>query len=97
MKVYKLYKSDKPTKKYMVITPEQKKIYFGASGYEDYTTHKSNIRKNRYILRHQNNEDWTPTGMNTAGWWSRWILWNKPSLMEAIKFIEKNFNIIILT
>ena len=41
---YSLYNSNRKTKKYMVITPDNYKVHFGASGYEDYTIHKDNER-----------------------------------------------------
>ena len=86
-----LYLSDKPHKKYVVKFPDGKKIYFGAPKYEDYTIHKNNKRKQNYIKRHAKNEDWT--NKKTAGFWSRWLLWEKPNLGDAIKNIEKEFNL----
>ncbi len=71
-----------------------KTVNFGERGYEDYTTHRDPDRKERYIKRHQKNEDWT--NPLTAGFWSRWLLWNKPSLKESIDDIERNFNINII-
>ncbi len=35
MKKYFPYKSDKPDNKYYIITNDDKKVYFGASGYSD--------------------------------------------------------------
>jgi hypothetical protein len=49
MKKYYPYKSDKPNKKYYIITNDNKKVYFGASNYSDFTQHKNEDRKN-YIL-----------------------------------------------
>ena len=91
--MYKLEKSTRSDKKYMVTTPSGKKIHFGASGYEDYTIHKDNFRKDRYISRHQSNEDWTLNGIDTAGFWSRWILWNLPTIEESITNVERQFGI----
>ena len=53
---YKPYISDKPDKKYYIITKTGKKVYFGSSAYEDYTTHKDPKRKEAYIQRHKKNE-----------------------------------------
>ena len=53
--------------------------------------HKNEGRKNRYILRHEKNEDWSKSGINTAGFWSRWLLWNKPSIKESYEDIKKRF------
>ena len=93
--VYKLKKSTRKDKKYMVILPEGKTVHFGADGYSDYTKHKDPERKKRYIARHKENEKWGKRGIDTAGFWSRWILWNIPTLKDSIKDIEKRFNITI--
>jgi len=88
---YILSKSNLKTKKYKILTPDGHTIQFGAYGYEDYTIHKDDKRKERYIMRHQANEDWnTP---NSAGFFARWILWNKKSLSASINDTEKRFNI----
>ncbi len=54
---YHPYKSDKQGKKYYIITESNRKIYFGASGYSDFTIHKDEQRKQRYINRHKTNEN----------------------------------------
>ena len=93
MQKYYPYKSDKPNKKYFIITKDNKKIYIGASGYSDFTIHKEEARKQRYINRHKNNEDWTKSGIDTAGFWSRWLLWNKKTIQDSYKDIKNNFKI----
>ena len=93
MQKYFPYKSDKPNKKYFIMTIDNKKIYFGASGYSDFTIHKDEERKQRYINRHKNNEDWTKSGIDTAGFWSRWLLWNKPTIKNSYLDIKEIFNI----
>ena len=100
MKIY-IKNSDKPDKKYLAEIHDKniEKIYFGAVGYEDFTTHKDIDRKKRYINRHKKNEDWTKSGIKTAGFFSRWVLWNKPTLKESIDFLNKkykNINFIIM-
>lgn len=49
----KLYISDKPNKKYYVLN-DNKKIYFGQTGYEDYTKHKDEKRRQLYLKRANN-------------------------------------------
>jgi hypothetical protein len=88
---YYPYKSDKPDKKYYIITNKNKKVYFGAAGMSDYTIHKDEARKQRYINRHQKNENWND--INTAGAWSRWLLWNKPSIRASYSDIKSRFNL----
>ena len=90
---YHPYKSDKANKKYFIITKDNNKVYSGASGYSDFTIHKDEARKQRYINRHKNNEDWTKSGIDTAGFWSRWLLWNKPTIKNSYLDIKEKFNI----
>lgn len=95
--VFILQRSPKKDKKFMVVTPSGKKIYFGATGYSDYTKHKDIERKERYVTRHRRNEKWGLDGVLTAGFWARWVLWNKPSLEASIKDTERRFGITIKT
>ena len=90
---YHPYKSDKPEKKYYIITNSGRKIYFGAAGMSDFTKHKDEARKQRYINRHKNNEMWGQSGIDTAGFWSRWLLWNKKTIKESYNDIKNRFNI----
>ena len=50
----KLFISDKPNKKYYVLDENNKKVYFGATGYEDYTKHKDEERRKAYRNRAEN-------------------------------------------
>ena len=88
---YHPYKSDKPNKKYYIITNNNKKVYFGQASASDFTLHKNEARKQLYLNRHKNNENWTKSGIDTAGFWSRWLLWNKPSIKESYEDIKKRF------
>ena len=81
--------SDKPTKKFEARIDGKKSIHFGAKNYEDYTIHKNPERKERYIDRHSKNEDWN--NPLTAGFYSRWILWNKPTITESIRDTNRRF------
>ena len=97
---YLLTNSTRKDKKYMVyqVDNQNKKIgnvvHFGAVGYEDYTIHKDDKRRDNYIRRHQEREDWTD--LNSAGTWSRFILWGEPSISKSINKMGKMFNIKIL-
>jgi len=82
---FKITRSKNKNKKYTVIY-NGKKIDFGDSRYSDYTQHKDPKRKALYIERHKKREDWKDP--NTAGWWSRFYLWNKPTKQEAKLDIE---------
>ena len=90
--IIQLSKSTRVGKKYMVKV-EDKIIHFGQAGASDYTEHKDKERKQRYLARHKNRENWTKSGINTAGFWSRWLLWGEPTIAASIKKIQKKFNV----
>ena len=73
-----------------------KTIHFGADGYLDYTQHGDRERKELYISRHQatGREQWD--NPLSAGFWSRWLLWQEPSIEESKKYIQKKFKIKII-
>ena len=89
----KLYKSDKKNKKYVVIIDDKKVIYFGAAGYSDYLHHNDHNRMLNYLSRHSKNENWEISGIETPGFWSRYLLWNKPTLEDSIKDLKSRFGI----
>ena len=94
MKYYYPYISkDKPEKKYYIITKNEKKVYFGAAGMSDFTIHKDEARKQRYIKRHEKNESkyWNKSGIDTPSFWSRFLLWEKPTIKESYQDIKKRF------
>ena len=87
-----LERSKLPEKKYRVIIGN-KTINFGAKTYSDYTIHKDEERMHRYVTRHKSRENWKKSGIKTAGFWSRWLLWNKPSFRGSINDIQKRFGV----
>ncbi len=99
MTIVYLQKSSKPEKKFMVTVVHNdgthKKVHFGLSGFSDYTIHKDKARMKRYEGRHKARENWGITGIDTAGFWSKWILWSEPSLDKAVKNTAKKFKITI--
>jgi len=90
-KQYYPYPATDGKHKYYIITESGKIIKFGAKGYSDYTIHKDEARRLRYVARHENNENWTKSGINTAGFWSKHLLWNKKTISESYKYIKNNF------
>ena len=92
-----LNKSTNPSKKFMVTITNSsgttKTVHFGANGYSDYTIHKDPERMKRYDSRHKSRENWGKSGIHTAGFWSKWILWSKPSLSGAIRYTSEKFGI----
>lgn len=90
-KPYYPYQANDNKHKYYIATKSGKRVYFGANGYSDYTIHKDPERKKRYIERHRKNENWTKSGIDTAGFWSRWLLWNEPTIKLSYEDIKKRF------
>ena len=68
-----------------------KTVSFGAKGYSDFTIHKDEQRKQRYLDRHKKNERWGANDYDTAGFLSRYILWNQPTLRDSIKDVNNKF------
>lgn len=68
-----------------------KTVRFGAKGYSDFTKHKDEERKQRYINRHRKNEDWNDP--MKGGTLAKEILWNKPTLKASIDDYKKKFNL----
>jgi hypothetical protein len=77
-----------PPKKWTAHFPDGRSVSFGASGYEDYTMHHDKVRMERYLTRHQKRENWSDP--YSAGFWSRWLLWSKPTMNAAIRETEKH-------
>ena len=85
-------RSTNKNKKYTAIVEDgdkTKTIHFGQAGASDYTIHKDATRKERYLKRHRKNENWDDP--NTAGYFSKNLLWNKPSIQESFKDMKKKF------
>jgi len=81
--------SKRPGKKYKAVIDNQKTIHFGSKGASDFTLHQNENRKQSYINRHRKNEDWTDP--NTAGFYAKNILWNKPTIQASIKDTNQRF------
>ena len=84
-------KSKRKDKKFEAIVDGKKTVHFGAAGMSDYTMHKDPERKDRYINRHKKNENWGKSGVMTAGFLSRFFLWNKTTKTSSIQDLNKKF------
>lgn len=91
-----LSKSNQEGKKYKAVFYDEnrqkiKTTHFGAVGYQNFTQHKDEDRKQAYLARHKNNENWND--YKSAGSLSRHLLWNKPSLSASYNDYVKKFNL----
>lgn len=67
---------------------------YGYSSYLDYSKTDGDLAKERrdlYLTRHKKNESWDKP--MTAGALSRWILWEEPTLTEAVKKFREKFDL----
>ena len=78
-------RSDRAGKKWQARLESGKTVHFGASGYQDFTQHGDTKRRESYLARHRPNQDWSKDGINTAGFWARHLLWEKPTVRGAAK------------
>lgn len=91
MKLLSVKSSTRPDKKFMATFDDGKVVHFGARGMSDFTKHRDEDRKQRYLDRHRQNENWR--NPQTPGALSRWILWNKPTLTASIADFKKRFRL----
>ena len=95
-KFVKIKKADDHKHKYEVKllnqkTNKVKTVKFGAYGMNDFIAYNkidkqlAKEKKKNYIQRHKSREDWTKKGIDTAGYWAKNILWNKPTFSDSLK------------
>lgn len=68
----RLFISPLSSKKYMYITPENRRIHFGYMGMEDYTRHRDPERRRRFLLR---NARWKHAPLYSAAHMSYFLTW----------------------
>ena len=81
-------RSGRQGKKWQALLPSGKAVHFGATGYQDFTQHGDAKRRESYLARHKTGQDWTKSGVNTAGFWARHLLWEKPSIRGAARALS---------
>jgi hypothetical protein len=75
----------------MAVFDDGTKTHFGLKGAFTFADGAPESKRNAYIARHRVNEDWTdPT---KAGTLSRFILWEKKGLNDAIDNFKKKFGV----
>ena len=80
--------SSKKEKKQMAIIDGSKTIHFGNKAYQDYTIHKDDERKQRYLARHKKDNYNNPL---YPSFYSTNLLWNKPTISESIRDTNKRY------
>ena len=88
--------SDSKTKKYtatfMLSSGKEKKVSFGAKGYDDYTIKKDKEQRDRYRKRHA--KDLKTGDPMRAGYLSYYLLWgDSTSLKQNIKNYKQRFKL----
>lgn len=96
MRLVSLRKAQDNIHKYVAVVEQdngqQRTIRFGQAMASDFTKHRSETRKNRYLDRHRANEDWNDP--LTAGFWSRHLLWgDTTSLSKNLEITKKRFDL----
>jgi len=96
MELLSVSKSDRWGKKLMATfktdTGRTRTTHFGASGYEDFTTHHDLKRRDRYRQRHE--KDLKTGDPTKAGYLAYWLLWgDSTSLATNITAYKKKFNL----
>lgn len=93
----KLKPSTRKNKKYMAIFDDGTVTHFGGLGYQDYTTYYkkdpslARSKRNQYIRRHGATESWKdPKAASTL---SRYILWEKPQIKNALAAYKRKFRV----
>ena len=87
-----IQKTNRKDKKLEAVTDGKKTVPFGQKNSSDFTLHKDVERKARYINRHKGmNEDWTKSGSNTAGFYSKHVLWNKDTIQKSVNDLNKKY------
>ena len=79
------------SKKYRAIFSDGDFVDFGASGYDDFTTHGDIKRRDNYRRRHRNDNLSDPKSAGALSWY---LLWgSETSLKQNIKYFKHHFKI----
>ena len=55
--------------------------------------HPTKIHRMMRDIDRSDKEDWKLSGIDTAGFWSRWYLWSQPDFDSVRKFMTRRFGI----
>jgi hypothetical protein len=84
-----IQKSNRKGKKWQA-SDGKRTVFFGATGYKDFTQHGDESRRKSYLQRH-GNEDWSKSNIMSPAFMSRWILWEKKSISAAIRNLNEKY------
>ena len=81
--------------------PYRMRLYIGRHGGKIPQSLKSEednrkVHSKMLKIKISSKENWTKSGLMTAGFWSRWLLWSDPNLKKAKDIIMNKFNIKII-
>jgi len=101
----KIIRSPNRKKKFRAVLEDGRTVDFGASGYSDYTKHipkrtiaerePKKIQEMMLDVTSSDKENWKLSGIDGAGFWSRWYLWGHPTFEGAKKIITRKFGVVI--
>lgn len=101
MRLLRIARSSRPGKKYQAefLTRDgrTKTVHFGAAGYGDFIVWSARAKalgrakRAAYLARHGATEDWTRP--DTPATLSRYVLWERPSLEDAVRAYRKRFRV----
>ena len=83
-KAVEITRSKAKGKRYAAKLPSGKTVNFGAKGYQNYTEHGDEERRKSYLARHGGGKE-NGSDRESAGYWSRWLLWEEESLQAAAR------------
>jgi hypothetical protein len=100
----KISPSTNPKKKLMAqfFNKEDKKVkttHFGSKPNKDFTIYSKESKeraakeRNKYIARHKVRENWSQSGMTSAGALSRYVLWEKPTVEGGKQAYARQFGL----
>ena len=101
MRLLKITKSSRPDKKYQAefVTSDgrRKTVHFGAAGYGNFIAWSARAKalgrakRRAYLARHGATENWTRP--DTPATLSRYVLWERRSLKNAIREYKRRFRL----
>ena len=94
MKSYILKKSTRKGKRFMLTNEEGKTIHFGSDVGKTFIDHQDEKKKSAWEARHRQDKGYNDR--KSGIYYSKSLLWTKPTLNEAIASLEKKDNIKII-